>query len=53
MVMWSGVGYRGCTSLERGTCHGDVDRGRVAREYDSREGDMSWGQMVPVLTDNL
>jgi hypothetical protein len=39
--------------LERGTCHGDMGRGRLARTYSSREGDMSWGQLVPVLTDNL
>jgi len=26
----------------RGTCHGDMVRGRLARTYDSREGDMSW-----------
>ncbi len=24
------------------TCHGVMDRGRIARTYDSREGDMSW-----------
>jgi hypothetical protein len=34
-------------------CHGDMDRGRVVRTYVSSEGDMSWGQLVPVLTDNL
>jgi hypothetical protein len=34
-------------------CHGDMGRGTLARAYASREGDMSWGQLVPVLTDNL
>jgi hypothetical protein len=38
---------------ERGTYHGDMDQGRLERTYASREGDMSWGQLVPVLTDNL
>ncbi len=36
------LGYHGRTSLKRGTCHGDVVRGRLARTYASREGDMSW-----------
>ncbi len=40
------LGYRGRTPLERGTCHGDVDRGRLARTYASREGDMSLCIMV-------
>ena len=48
-----GLGKRGRTTLESGTCHGDMGRGRLARTYASREGDMSWGQLVPVLTDNL
>jgi hypothetical protein len=34
-------------------CHGDMGRGRLARAYASREGYLSWGQLVPVLTDNL
>ena len=40
-------------SVERGICHGDMVRGRIARTHASREGDMSWGQLEPVLTDNL
>ena len=32
---------------------GDMGRGRLARTYASREGDMTWGQLEPVLTDNL
>ncbi len=36
------LGQHGRPPLERGTCHGDVGRGRLARTYDSREGDMSW-----------
>jgi hypothetical protein len=34
---------------------GHVPRGGLVRTYDSREGDMTWGQfkLVPVLTDNL
>jgi hypothetical protein len=57
MGTWTGVGQRGRTPLERGICHGDnhgdMGRGKLARTYDSREGDMSWGQLVMVLTDNL
>ena len=35
------------TDLFRTThCHGGMDRGRVARTYGSREGDMSWCIMV-------
>ncbi len=34
-------------------CHGDMNRGILTRVYTSEEGDMSWGQLVPVLTDNL
>ena len=34
-------------------CHGDMVRGRLARTHASREGDMSWGQLVSVLTNNL
>ena len=30
------------TPLESGACHGDMDRGRLARTYVSREGGMSW-----------
>jgi hypothetical protein len=27
---------------KNGFCHGDIVRGRLARTYASREGDMSW-----------
>ena len=28
--------------LKRGSCHGDILRGRLAGTYESREGYMSW-----------
>ena len=32
----------GIRELSKAGCHGDVGRGRLARTYASREGDMSW-----------
>jgi hypothetical protein len=44
-------GHSGVTlSCSEAECHGDMDRGRLARTYTSREGDMSSGQLAPVLT---
>ena len=34
-------------------CHEGMDRGRLVWTYVSREWDMSWGHLTPVLTDNL
>jgi hypothetical protein len=33
--------------------HGDMDRGNLVWTYASRGGDMPWGQLSPVVTDNL
>jgi len=34
--------WEGEEPLDRGTCHGDMGRGRLARTYASTEGDMFW-----------